>query len=212
MAGVIRVAVVEDHPATAEGLAALLGAEPDIMVVGTAPDLDGARALIHSERPSVVLCDVELASGGRGFELLADKSDPPSSPAVVFLSSYDYPAFFAMALERGAAGYLLKTESVPEIVRAIRRAAAGDRTFDVMKVQAGSGSLRAPSEREAQLIGLLAAGRSNEEIASGLGISARTVESHLRRLYARYGVLSRTELSLLAVQEGWIALPRHGAG
>lgn len=211
MAGVIRVAVVEDHPATAEGLAALLGAEPDIVVVGTAPDLGRARALIRSEHPSVVLCDVELAGGGRGFELLVEENDPPSLPAIVFLSSYDYPAFYAMALERGAAGYLLKTESVPEIVRAIRRAAAGDKTFDVMHRRAAGGSPRAPSEREVQLIGLLAAGRSNEEIASDLGISVRTVESHLRRLFARYGVLSRTELALLAVREGWIPMPRYPA-
>lgn len=212
MAGVIRVAVVEDHPATAEGLAALLDAEPDIVVVGTAPDLDGARALIRSERPSVILCDVELAGGGRGFELLDDMSDGTISPAVVFLSSYDYSAFYAMALERGAAGYLLKTEPVPEIVRAIRRAAAGDKTFDVMQVRAASGSLRAPSDREVQLISLLAAGRSNEELASDLGISVRTVESHLRRLFARYGLLSRTELAMLAVREGWISMPGHGAG
>lgn len=209
----IRVAIVEDHPATAEGLAALLGKEPDLVVVGTAPDLDRARALIGEKTPDVVLCDVELAGGGRGFELLGGKTDADAkAPAIVFLSSYDYTAFYALALERGAAGYLLKTEPVSEIVRAIQRAAAGGTTFDVGAVRTGAGSFRLPSAREVGLLGLLAAGRSNDEIALDLGITVRTVESHLRRLFGRYHVLSRTELAMLAVREGWISLPRPSSG
>lgn len=90
------------------------------------------------------------------------------------------------------------------MVRAIRRAAAGETTFAVEPVRAARGSLRTPSEREVQRLGLLAAGGSNGEIALKLGISVRTVESHLRRLFARYGVLSRTELAIFAVLEGWI--------
>ncbi len=206
----IRVAIVEDHPATAEGLAALLDREPELTVVGTAPSLDQARALIRSKVPDVVLCDVELAGDGRGFELLGDTGDADAkSPAIVFLSSYDYPAFYALALERGAAGYLLKTEPVSEIVRAIRRAGAGGKTFDVVAIRPVTGSRRRPSEREVGVIGLLAAGRSNDEIAHEFGITVRTVESHLRRLFARYGVFSRTELAMLAVREGWIRVPRQ---
>jgi DNA-binding NarL/FixJ family response regulator len=212
VAGVIRVAIVEDHPATAEGLAALLATEHDLIVVGTASDLDQARVLIRSNTPDVVLCDVELAGGGRGFDLLGNSGERDAkTPAFVFLSSYDYPAFYALALERGAAGYLLKTEPVSEIVRAIRRAAAGDTTFDVAAIRAGGESHRRPSEREVGLIGLLAAGRSNDEIALELGITVRTVESHLRRLFARYGVFSRTELAMVAVREGWIRVPEHRA-
>lgn len=208
----IRVAIVEDHPATAEGLAALLDMEPKLRVIGTAPNLDKARALIRSKAPDVVLCDVELAGGGRGFELLGDTGDAEAkAPAIVFLSSFDYPAFYALALERGAAGYLLKTEPVAEIVRAIRKAAAGGKTFDVAAIRAGSESHRRPSEREVGLIGLVAAGRSNDEIALELGITVRTVESHLRRLFARYGVFSRTALAMLAVRDGWIRVPEHRA-
>ena len=209
----IRVAILEDHPATAQGLAALLAMEPEIVVVGAAADLHGARALIEAEAPHVVLCDVELAGGDRGFELLPDSSDADrKTPAIVFLSSYDYPAFYALALERGAAGYLLKTEPIPEIVRAIRRAANGDTTFDLQALWPASGSPRRPSAREVGVIGLLAAGRSNDEIAVELGITVRTVESHLRRLFARYNALSRTELAMVAVREGWIPLPGRRAG
>lgn len=212
MASVIRVAIVEDHPATAEGLAVLLGKEPELVVIGTAPDLDQARALIRSKAPDVVLCDVELAGGDRGFDLLAVPSDTGAkAPYIVFLSSYDYPAFYALALGRGAAGYLLKTEPVSEIARAIRKAAAGGTTFDVRAVRAATGSFRLPSDREVRVIGLLAAGRSNDEIALELGITVRTVESHLRRLFARYSVFSRTELAMLAVREGWIPMPRRHA-
>jgi DNA-binding NarL/FixJ family response regulator len=208
----IRVAVVEDHPATAEGLAAVLSKEPELLVVGTAPDLDKARALIRSEAPDVVLCDVEIAGGDRGFDLLGDASGSVSkAPAIVFLSSYDYPAFYSLALERGAAGYLLKTEPISEIVRAIRRAAAGGTTFDVGAIRVATGSFRLPSDREVGVISLLAAGRSSDEIALELGISVRTVESHLRRLFGRYGVFSRTELAMLAVREGWIRMPERPA-
>ncbi len=204
----IRLAIVEDHPATAEGLAALVGREPDLTVVGTAVNIDQARTLIRSKAPDVVLCDVELAGGGRGFELIGATSGAGArAPAIVFLSSYDYPAFYALALERGAAGYLLKTEPVSEIVRAIRRAAAGDTTFEVAAIKPVTASRRSPSEREVGVIGLLAAGRSNDEIAHEFGITVRTVESHLRRLFARYGVFSRTELAMLAVREGWIPVP-----
>ena len=147
----IRVAIVEDHPeATAEGLAALLDKEPELIVIGTAPSLDRARTLIRSKAPDVVLCDVELAGGGRGFELLGDTGDAEAkAPAIVFLSSFDYPAFYALALERGAAGYLLKTEPVSEIVRAIRKAAAGGKHSTWQRY--GSAASRIVDRRNARL-------------------------------------------------------------
>ena len=205
MAGMIRVAIVDDHPATAEGLAALLGREADIEVVGSAGDLAGARRLIEASRPQVVLCDIDLA-GERGFELLDDTG--PGRPAVVFLTSYDLPAFYAAALERGAAGYLLKTAPLAEILRAIRTVASGGSAFSISGLQSAHGALKPPSGREMQVIGLVAAGRSNDEIATALAIEPATVESHLRRLFGRYGIANRTELALLAVSEGWTDITR----
>lgn len=205
----IRVLIVDDHPATAEGLGVLLTQEADIEVVGAAPDVDTARALIQSQAPDVALCDIELAGGSRGFQLLDDAPSPGARPtAIVFLSSYAYPAFYALAWEHGAAGYLQKTEPIAEIVRAIRRAATGGRTFDVSASTEESGSHRRPSRREVELLVVLAAGHSNDEIAGELHITVRTVESHLRRMFARYGVFSRTELAMLAAREGWIPLHR----
>ncbi len=205
----IRVAIVDDHPATTQGLANLLATEPGLEVIGTATDAAQAQMLIQVEAPDVVLCDVELGGGNRGFELLEARSRTGAkAAAIVFLSSYDYPAFYALAWERGAAGYVLKTEPVSEIARAIRRAASGERSFDATAIMTAA-SHRRPSAREVELLALLAAGLSNDEIGRELGINVRTVESHLRRLFARYVVLSRTELAMLAVREGWIALPRR---
>jgi Response regulator containing a CheY-like receiver domain and an HTH DNA-binding domain len=208
MASLIRLAVVDDHPAISEGLASLLGAAGDIELVGTAGDVPGARALIQTASPDVVLCDVELGGGDRGFELLeARYSREVAAFAVIFFSAYDFPAFRALAMERGAAGYLLKTAPVAEILDAIRTAAAGRTTFTSRDLRAARSALRPPSERELSVIGLIADGQSNDEIAAALAIGPRTVESHLRRLFGRYSVYNRTALAMLALQEGWIDRP-----
>lgn len=205
MAGLIRVAVVDDHPATAEGLASLLAASADVEVVGTARDIACARDLIRAATPDVVLCDIELGGGDRGFELLAtQRPGEGAMPAVVFFSAYDYPAFRALAMEGGASGYLLKTAPMAEILDAIQTAAAGGTMFTAHDLRAARSGLRPPSERELEVIGLIVAGRSNEEIAAQLGIGPKTVESHLRRLFARYSVYNRTSLAMLAVRQGWI--------
>lgn len=204
MAGLIRVAVVDDHPATAEGLTALLAGQPDLEIVGSAGDLAAARQLIVAARPDVVLCDIELADG-RGFELLASRA--AAAPAIVFLTSYDYPAFLATALERGAAGYLLKTAPVTEILRAIRTVAGGGSAFSLHELRIARRAVRRPSARELEVVRLVAAGGSNEGVATALEIESATVESHLRRLFARCGVANRTELVVFAIREGWIELP-----
>lgn len=208
MAGLIRLAVVDDHPAISEGLASFLAAAADIELVGAARDVPGARELIRTATPDVVLCDIELGGGDRGFELLeARHPREGATPAVIFFSAYDFPAFRALAMERGAAGYLLKTAPVAEILEAIRIAAAGRTTFTSRDLRAARSALRRPSAREIEVIGLIVAGHSNDEIAAALAIGPKTVESHLRRLFARYSVYNRTALAMLALQEGWVDRP-----
>lgn len=205
MAGLIRLAVVDDHPVVSEGLASLLAASPDIDLVGTAGAIRAARELIRSAKPDVVLCDIELGGGERGFELLeAWLPDEEAMPAVVFFSAYDFPAFHVLAMERGAAGYLLKTAPLAEILEAIRRAAGGGTSFTSRDLRAARSAARPPSSRELEVIGLIVAGHSNDEIAAQLAMGPRTVESHLRRLFGRYSVYNRTALAMLAVREGWI--------
>jgi DNA-binding NarL/FixJ family response regulator len=120
-------------------------------------------------------------------------------PAVVVLTSYDYPQYADAALRLGAAGFVVKTAPTAELLDAIRRAAGGGLAFGV---RPGNGV--ALSAREREVLRLVVDGASNDEIGGRLGISSRTVESHLRRLFERLGVASRTELAARALREGWL--------
>ncbi|MEO8468478.1 MAG: response regulator transcription factor, partial [Chloroflexota bacterium] len=117
---------------------------------------------------------------------------------------YDYPQYAEAALRLGAAGFVLKTARTTELVDAIRRAASGGLAF---------GSRPRPSDRtrlsprELDVVGLVVEGRSNDEVAAALGIGAKTVETHLARLFERFGIASRTELATRALREGWLDLP-----
>jgi DNA-binding NarL/FixJ family response regulator len=115
------------------------------------------------------------------------------------VTSYDYPQYADAALRLGAAGFVVKTAPTAELLDAIRGAASGGLHFGV---RPGNGvSL---SERERQVLHAVIDGASNDEIGARLGISARTVESHLRRLFERHDVASRTELASRALREGWL--------
>ena len=124
--GVIRLAIVEDHPAIAEGLTALLRDEPDVTVVGTARDSVAADRLIAAHSPDVILCDIRLAGTVDGLEILARHTP---GPAFIMLSAYSYPSYYAAAVERGAKGYLSKMASIEQILTAVRAVAAGDTAF-----------------------------------------------------------------------------------
>ena len=199
---VIRVAIVDDHPATAAGLAALISREPGLSVVGTAGSMSSAIELIEHEAPDVALVDIQMDGSPTGFDILRHLRG--SGPAVILFSSYDYPGFHARALELGARGYLAKTASVAAIVAAIRSVAAGGSAFSASAIADARQAPRPPSERELEVVRLVAAGHSNDEIGARLGLTEKSVESHLRRIFGRYGITSRTELSLLAVRQGWI--------
>jgi DNA-binding NarL/FixJ family response regulator len=121
------------------------------------------------------------------------------------LSGFEQASFLRAAFEGGAAGYLSKASDLDEILEAVVAVAAEETRFPDVTLQALRDAPRRPSAREVEALLLLARGSTNDEIAACLGISIKTVESHLRRLFGRYGVLSRTELALLAVREGWVS-------
>jgi DNA-binding NarL/FixJ family response regulator len=197
--GPIRVAIVDDHPVVREGTAALLEAQAGLRVVGTASSIEETSSLLDPGAVDVLLLDIRLGSDS-GLALLG--GDEPR-PAIVVLSAYDYPQYVAAALRLGASGFVVKTAPVAELVDAIRRAAAGGLAFGRRPVAAAA-SL---TPREREVVGFVVDGRSNDEVGAALGITTKTVEGHLRRLFDRLGVQSRTELATRALREGWLEVP-----
>jgi DNA-binding NarL/FixJ family response regulator len=206
----IRVGVVDDHPVVGEGTAALLRTQPDLAVVGVAGSLEAAReaGLTDAIAVDVLLLDIRLGTDS-GLRLLSDVASRGEAPlpAVIVLTAYDYPQYADAALSLGAAGFVLKTAPLPELVDAIRRVAAGGLAFAVRPRGAGRERLTA---REYDVVRLVADGRSNDEIGATLGIGSKTVETHLSRIFERFGVSSRTELAARAVREGWLDVPPGG--
>jgi DNA-binding NarL/FixJ family response regulator len=190
-------------------------------VVSVAPSLEAAEAagLFDRDRVDVVLLDIRLGTdsglralrqpgpAGGGVDA-ADGAAVPSAvrerPAIIVLTAYDYPQYAEAALRLGAAGFVLKTAPLPELVDAIRRVAAGGMAFSVRPTSAGLARL---SPREHDVVRLVADGRTNDEIGAALQIGSKTVETHLARLFERLGVVSRTELAMRAVREGWLDVP-----
>ena len=212
----IRIAIVDDHPVLREGTAVLLAAQPGLEIAGVAASLDEAEALVASTPVDVVLLDIRLGSDSGLRWLTPDGPGSPASPepvdrprpAIVVLTSYDYPQYAEAALRLGASAFVLKTAPIAELLDAIRRAAAGGLAFGVRPGR--SGRIARLSERELDVVRLVVDGHSNDEIAVRLGIGAKTVESHLRRLFERFDLASRTELATRALREGWLEVPPGG--
>lgn len=195
----IRVAIVDDHPVFREGTAALLEKEPDVRVVALGGTPSDALRIAATDAPDVMLLDVRLGddSGLHVLETLARDS------AVVVVTAYDYPEYVRAALDAGAAGFVAKGSPTAELVAAIRGAAAGGMAFTSRPDATRLGL----TSRELEVVGLVTDGLSNDEIGQRLGISTKAVEGHMRRVFARTGVHSRTELAVRAVREGWSGLP-----
>lgn len=197
----IRVGLVDDHPTVVASLAAAVAAEPDMDLIGTAATLADGLALARGV--DVLVSDIQLDGHAEGLAI-ADAAHG-GRPAVLLLSGFEQASLVRAALERGAAGYLSKAADVPEILAAIRTAADGGTVFTAAALQQSRTGRRRPSDRELQVIALVVAGATNAEVAAALQLSEKTVESHLRRLFDRYALLSRTELAVLAIDEGWNA-------
>lgn len=197
----IRIGVIDDHPVVGEGTAALLRTQADFAVIGVAGSLDAARTigLTDPATVDVLLLDIRLGPDS-GLSLLSDAN----LPAVIVLTAYDYPQYADAALSLGAAGFVLKTAPLADLVGAIRRVAAGELAFTVRPRTTGRARLTA---REHDVVRLVADGRSNHEIGVALGIGSKTVETHLSRIFERFGVSSRAELAARAVREGWLDVP-----
>jgi DNA-binding NarL/FixJ family response regulator len=195
-----RLVIVEDHTAIAQGLALLLGG-PGISVVGTASDVETAHRLISDQEPDVVLCDVMLGGRDGGFTLLERHG---SRIRFLLFTAYDFPSHHARAIDGGAAGFLPKTVDAAVIAQALHEVAAGGTWFPAAVVDSARSAPRPPTQREHQLLVLLAEGAQNDAMARDLGVRVKTIEGMIRRMFDRYGVDNRTQLARFAMRQGWL--------
>ncbi|HEU5130150.1 MAG TPA: response regulator transcription factor [Glycomyces sp.] len=203
----IRVMLVDDHPVVRAGLRGMLAGEPDIEVVGEAGSGDEARVRAPSLAPDVVLMDLRMP-GGDGVTATGHLA---GIAHVVVLTTYETDADITRAVAAGAVGYLLKDAPVAELARAIRAAARGETVLApsvaarlVGTVRSGQG--QGLSERELEVLRLVADGASNAEIGRRLHISEATVKTHLLRSYQKLGVSDRTAAVTSAVRRGLLEL------
>lgn len=205
----VRVVVVEDHPVTRVGIVALLGQDERLSVVGEAATGEEALAVVHRERPDVVVTDLRLGDGTDGVGVTAALRSGRGAPAVLVLTTYDTDRDIVRAVEAGAAGYLLKDAAPSDIVDAVVRAAAGETVLSPALAQRVVARMSRPraqlSAREVEILEAVARGLGNREIAHELFISEATVKTHLVHVYTKLDVESRTAAVARARDEGLIA-------
>lgn len=200
----ITLLIVEDHPAIADALGALLAGD-EIAIEGVVHDAAAAALALDRTPPDVVLCDVMLGGNDRGFELLERYG---TAAAFVMYSAFDFPAHHARAIELGALAFVSKMADAQEIQGAVRRAAEGKATFPPHILASARGAARRPTARELEVIRHVARGETNDALAARFGLRVKSIEGALRRLFDRYSVDNRTQLVALAMREGWItAIP-----
>jgi DNA-binding NarL/FixJ family response regulator len=201
----VRVLLIDDHPVVLDGLSIALEAH-GLEIAGRARTLAEARTLVASVEADVALLDLRLPDGS-GTDLLSGVEDGHGGPAFIVLSTFQTPQYVAAAVALGASGFVAKTAPTEEIVDAVRVVANGGTAFPREAIRPARSRWHPLTRREHDIIAGVLAGRSNDELSADLRIARKTVEAYLTRLYARFGVLSRTELAVLAEREQWLSLP-----
>jgi DNA-binding NarL/FixJ family response regulator len=207
---VVRVLVVDDHAVVRSGLRRLLDAEADIETVGEAPNAERAVYEAIDSRPDVVLMDLVMPEKS-GIEGMPAVLQAVPEARVLVLSMQDDPRYVRAAFEAGASGYVLKEAADTEVVSAVRAVAAGERylhpSLGAKLIAAEAEDRRRAeqdplSEREREVLRLLALGHTNQEIAKQLYISVRTAETHRAHIMQKLNLSSRAELVRYALAEG----------
>ncbi len=206
----IRLVIVDDHPVVRAGLVGMLSDEPGFEVVGEASDGDQAARIAAATSPDVVLMDLRMP-GLDGVAATA-RITAEGDAKVLILTTYESDDQILAAIEAGASGYLLKAAPQAEIVAGIRSVAAGQTALSPQVAVRLVERMRAPAPvsvlttRETEVLRLVAAGHSNKQIATALGIGESTVKTHLLKVFEKLGVADRTRAVTLAMERG--LLPR----
>ena len=216
--GSIRILLVEDHVVVRQGTRQLLEREQDLKVIGEAGDGEEAVQLAAQLNPDVIIMDVAMPKLS-GIEATKRIKALLPSVAVLILTSYDYDEYIFSLLEAGAAGYLLKSVSGDELINAIRAVNTGEPVLHSVVIRkmmtrfessatrpTGDRPLELLSEREMEVLRLAAKGMGNKDIGEALFISVRTVQAHLRSIFNKLAVGSRSEAVLYGLRRGWFTL------
>jgi DNA-binding NarL/FixJ family response regulator len=205
----IRVVVVDDHPVVRQGLVTVLEDEADLQVVGSAGSADDALALVRREQPEVVLLDLEMP-GHDGVSALPALLEARPGLAVLVFTAYDTDERVLGAIRAGARGYLLKGASADEIARGIRAVYAGSSYLEPRVARAVLAAVQSPpshppltlTEREREVLRLVAEGLPTKQIARSLSITERTVKFHVSSIFHKLGADNRAQAVALASQKG----------
>jgi len=207
MAEGISIVLADDHTVVRRALRLLLEEEEDFEVVAEASDADGAIRYLRGHKPTVLILDLNMP-GRPSLETIPEMQEASPRTRIVVLTMQKEPAFARQALQLGVLGYVLKEAADDELVQAVRRAAAGD-TY--LQPALGAKLAAEPeatatdlSERETDVLRLIALGHTNAEIAEKLYISVRTVETHRAHIQQKLGVSSRAELVRSALSRGLV--------
>lgn len=204
----IRLLLADDHPVVRAGLRAVLETERDLEIVAEAATADAAVDQVRQMPVDVVLMDLQFGGVMAGAEATRRITSGPDAPRVLVLTTYDSDADILDAVEAGATGYLLKDAPPAELVAAIRTAADGKSALAPAIALRLMERMRTPgvslSQRETEVLGLVADGLANRQIAQRLFLSEATVKSHLVHIYDKLGVDSRTAAVAAATDRGLI--------
>lgn len=217
----IRVAIVDDHAMVREGFGALLDAQEDVTVVGNAADGIDVVELVRRTHPDVILMDIRMPKRN-GLDAARDVfAMPGTSPRVIMLTTFDSDEYIFAAIRAGASGFLLKDAASEELIRAVRVVADGEAllaptvTKRLIQDYAASAAPRRDAatlgpltERELEVMKIIAAGRSNAEIAAELFLAEQTVKTHVSRILSKLGLRDRTQIVVVAFESGLVSAAR----
>ncbi|MFN8470519.1 MAG: response regulator transcription factor [Caldilineaceae bacterium] len=206
----IRVLLVDDHPVVRAGIEGILSSQTDIEVVGEASDGTEAIALNQTLQPDVILMDLQMPEmdGVTAIKAICEQANPPH---ILVLTTYDTDADIVQAIQAGATGYLLKDTPREDFFAAVRQVAKGESVLTPVVASRLMARMRAPaeeqlSERELEVLALVAQGHSNQDIARQLHISTATVKTHLIHIYGKLRVSDRTAAVTTALEKGILRL------
>lgn len=211
-----RIGLIDDDALVRTGLAMILGADPDIEVVGEGADGTDAVPLVHAHRPDVLLMDVRMPTMDGITATRAVVAEDPA-PAIVMLTTFDMDEYVFRALEAGASGFLLKDTPPQDLIRAVHVVAGGDAMLapTVTRRMLGHFSQANPesrsathpgldelTERESEVLAAVAAGLSNAQIGGRLFMSEATVKAHVSKIFAKLECTNRVQIAIIAHEAG----------